>query len=140
MGQSAAATVREIEDIRGRLDAEMRELERRLPQPAVWAKRAVGVAVGGGLTGMVLLAVVRRRRKKRREVRPIEIVRPVVNVVPEDAAERVSAAVASGRWKPWVAAGVGVWVAVRVLEVRQLRQLNRRLLETRVEGPPPPGR
>ena len=131
MGQSAAATVREIEDIRGRLDADMRELERRLPQPAVWAKRAVGIAVGGGITGIVLLSVLRRRRRKRREAKPIEIVRPVVNVVPEDAAERVSAALADGRWKPWVAAGAGAWLAMRLLEIRQLRRLNRRLVETR---------
>lgn len=129
MGQSAAATVKEIEDIRGRLDAEMRELERRLPQPAVWAKRAVGVAVGGGVTGMVLLAVLRRRRKKRREQ---PILRPVVQVVPEDTADRVSAALADGRWKPWVAAGAGAWLVMRLLEVRQLRRLNRRLIETRV--------
>lgn len=132
MGQSAAATVEEIEDIRGRLDADMRELERRLPQPAVWAKRAVGVVVGGGVAGMVALAVLRRRRKKRRQAQPIEIVKPVVNVVPEDAAERVSAALADGRWKPWVAAGAGVWLAMRLLEVRQLRRLNRRLVEARV--------
>ncbi len=132
MGQSAAATVREIEDIRGRLDAEMRELERRLPRPAVWAKRAVGVAVGGGVAGVVLLGLARRRRSRRRAAQPIEIIRPVVNVVPERAAERVSAALADGRWKPWVAAGAGAWLAMRLLEVRQLRQLNRRLLETKV--------
>ena len=131
MGQSAAATVREIEDIRGRLDAEMRELERRLPRPAVWAKRAVGVAVGGGVTGMVLLAALRRRRKKRREAQPIEIVRPMVNVVPEETAERVSAVLADGRWKPWVAAGAGAWLMMRLLEVRQLRRLNRQLIDTR---------
>ena len=132
MGQSAAATVKEIEDIRGRLDADMRELERRLPQPAVWAKRAVGVAVGGGVTGIVLLSVLRRRRRKRRQGQAIEIVKPVVNVVPENAAERFSEALADGRWKPWVAAGAGAWLAMRLLEVRQLRQLNRRLIEARV--------
>jgi hypothetical protein len=132
MGQSAAATVREIEDIRGRLDAEMRELERRMPQPAVWAKRAVGVAVGGGITGLVLMSALRRRRKKRREATPIRIERPVVHVVPEATAERVSAALSDGRWKPWAAAGAGVWLAMRLLEVRQLRQLNRRLVDARV--------
>jgi hypothetical protein len=132
MGQSAAATVREIEDIRDRLDAEMRELERRLPQPAVWAKRAVGVAVGGGVTGLVLMSALRRRRKKRRAVERTEIIRPVVQVVPEDTAERLSAALADGRWKPWLAAGAGAWLAMRLLELRQLRRLNRRLIETRV--------
>jgi len=132
MGQSAAATVREIEDIRDRLDAEMRELERRLPQPAVWAKRAAGVAVGGGFTGLVLVSALRRRRKKRRAARQAEVIRPVVQVVPEDAGERLSAVLANGRWKPWVAAGAGVWLAMRLLELRQLRQLNRRLVDARV--------
>jgi hypothetical protein len=132
MGQNAAATVREIEDIRDRLDAEMRELERRLPQPAVWAKRAVGVAVGGGVTGLVLMSALRRRRKKRRAVERTEIIRPVVQVVPEDTAERLSAALADGRWKPWLAAGAGAWLAMRLLELRQLRRLNQRLIETRV--------
>jgi hypothetical protein len=129
MGQSAAATVKEIEDIRGRLDAEMRELERRMPQPAVWAKRAVGVAVGGGVTGLVLMSALRRRRKKRRAAERTEVIRPVVQVVPEDAAERLSAVFADGRWKPWAAAGAGVWLAMRLLEVRQL---NRRLIDARV--------
>jgi hypothetical protein len=132
MGQSAASTVREIEDIRGRLDAEMRELERRLPQPAVWAKRAVGVAVGGGVTGMVLLSALRRRRKKRRAAEPSRVLRPVVQVVPEGTAERLSSALADGRWKPWVAAGAGAWLVLRLLELRQLRRLNRRLIDARV--------
>lgn len=130
MGQNAAATVREIEDIRDRLDAEMRELERRLPQPAVWAKRAVGVAVGGGVTGLVLMSALRRRRKKRRAVKRTEVIRPVVQVVPRDTAERLSALFTDDRWKPWAAAGAGVWLAMRLLELRQLRQLNRRLLGT----------
>lgn len=130
MGQNAAATVREIEDIRDRLDAEMRELERRLPQPVVWAKRAVGVAVGGGVTGLVLMSALRRRRKKRRAVKRTEVIRPVVQVVPQDTAERLSALFADDRWKPWAAAGAGVWLAMRLLELRQLRQLNRRLLGT----------
>jgi hypothetical protein len=132
MGQSAAATVREIEDIRDRLDAGMRELERRLPQPAVWAKRAAGVAVGGGVTGLVLMSVLRRRKRKRRAAEPSRPVQPVVQVVPEGTAERLSAALADGRWKPWLAAGAGVWLAMRLLELRQLRQLNRQLIDARV--------
>jgi hypothetical protein len=56
----------------------------------------------------------------------------VVQVVPEGTAERLSAALADGRWKPWLAAGAGVWLAMRLLELRQLRQLNRRLIDARV--------
>ena len=46
MGKSAAETVREIEDTRDKLESEIRELEGRLPHPAVWTKRLIGVAVG----------------------------------------------------------------------------------------------
>jgi hypothetical protein len=64
MGQGSAATVREIEEIRDRIDSNMRELERRVPQPAVWAKRLLGVAVGTGVGLLVLRAVLRRRKSK----------------------------------------------------------------------------
>ncbi len=145
MGQSAAATVREIEDIRDRLDAEMRELERRVPQPAVWAKRLAGIAVGGGLGAIVLTSLARRARAKRRSARragPSQPVQAVVQVVPEDVAERVAARVSGaledGRWKRWAAAGAGVWLTVRLLELRQLRRLNRGLVGGRLQGPVPP--
>src|SRR3546814_11037016 len=49
MGQTTAETVKEIEATRSRLDSEFRGLEARLPAPAVWVKRLVGLAVGGGL-------------------------------------------------------------------------------------------
>lgn len=65
MGQSATQTVAEIEQIRTRIDQDLHELQARMPQPVVWAKRAVGVAVGGGVGGAALLMLLRRRRKKR---------------------------------------------------------------------------
>jgi hypothetical protein len=64
MGQSSAETVREIEDIRGRMDADFRELERRLPQPGVWGKRAVGIIIGGGIGALLLRAVIKRVRRR----------------------------------------------------------------------------
>jgi hypothetical protein len=64
VGQSSAETVREIEDIRGRMDADFRELERRLPQPGVWAKRLVGILVGGGVGLLLLRAIIRRVRQR----------------------------------------------------------------------------
>ena len=67
MGTSAAETLREIEDIRGRLESDMRELERRVPQPAVWLKRMLGFAVGGGIA-LILLRWVLKRRKSRGDV------------------------------------------------------------------------
>lgn len=53
MGKSAAATVREIEDIRDRIESNFRELEERMPRAGVWAKRALGLA----LTGVGILAI-----------------------------------------------------------------------------------
>lgn len=135
MGQSSAATVREIEEVRGRLEGNMRELERRMPQPAVWAKRAVGVAVGGGVGAFILLKVVKRARKRRkastRTVMGSQPVQAIVQVVPEQVADRVAEVVERGTWKQWAAAGAGVWLAVRLLELRQLRRMNRTLLEGR---------
>lgn len=56
--------MREIEEIRDRIDSNMRELERRVPQPAVWAKRLVGMALGTGVGLLILRAVLRRRKSK----------------------------------------------------------------------------
>lgn len=134
MGQSSAATVKEIEEVRGRLENNMRELERRMPQPAVWAKRAVGVAVGGGVGAFILMKVVKRARKRRKPEGAVMGSRPiqaVVQVVPEQVADRVAEAVERGTWKQWAAAGAGVWLAVRLLELRQLRRMNRALIEGR---------
>ncbi|HJV04110.1 MAG TPA: hypothetical protein VJ868_02490 [Actinomycetota bacterium] len=67
MGASAAETLREIEDIRGRLEADMRELERRVPQPAMWLKRMIGFALGGGMA-LILLRWVLKRCGQRAEL------------------------------------------------------------------------
>jgi hypothetical protein len=64
VGQSSAETVREIEDIRGRIERDFQELERRIPQPGIWLKRMVGILVGGGAALIVLRAVLRRRSGK----------------------------------------------------------------------------
>lgn len=73
MGKTAADTVREIEETRSRLDSDLRELETRVPAPAVWAKRIVGVAVGGGVVTTAILTLVRRMRSSRdkKELRDI---------------------------------------------------------------------
>jgi hypothetical protein len=73
MGQTTAETVKEIEATRSRLDSDFRELEARLPAPALWAKRVVGIAVGGGLVTTLLLAMVKRMRsgREQKELREI---------------------------------------------------------------------
>lgn len=50
MGKSSAETVGEIENIRGRIEGNLRQLEDRVPNAGLWAKRAAAAAaVGVGL-------------------------------------------------------------------------------------------
>jgi hypothetical protein len=135
MGQSSASTVKEIEDVRSRLDSNVRELERRLPQPAVWMKRLAGVIVGGGTAAIVTVAVLKKvrggrksRRAGRLEGHPTQA---VVQVVPAPVADRLADAIEDGRWKQWAAVAGGVWLAVRLVELRQLRRVNRALVGAR---------
>jgi hypothetical protein len=129
MGATAAQTVSEIEETRTRLDSELRELERRMPAPARWAKRALGVAVGGGLGGAAFWFAAKRLRQKRSEQkaeqRPVQA---VVNVLPERWADRLSETLEEDRWKPWAAVVGGAWVLFRLAELRQMRRMNRALL------------
>ncbi len=132
MGPSAAQTVKEIEDTRGRLDAEFRELEQRLPRPAVWAKRAVGIAVGGGIGGTVLMMALRRARKRRKEKKVQQVpIQAVIKVVPDEVAKRLSGAMETGEWKAWVAGAAGLWLLFRLAELRQMRRMNRALAAAR---------
>lgn len=129
MGKSAAETVREIEATRERLDADITELQDRLPAPALWAKRAVGVAVGGGMAGSMFWFGVKKLRKRRKQEKVRnEAVQAVVHVVPDRWAEAISDAVEQGRWKGWAAGLTGLWVLLRLAELRQLRRMNRLVL------------
>ncbi|HEX2024890.1 MAG TPA: hypothetical protein VHH92_00690 [Actinomycetota bacterium] len=133
MGESAAATVREIEDIRARIENNMRELERRVPEPGLWLKRMAGIAVGGGAATIVTMAVLKRARARRekktaRNVERIAKRSPTaIEVVPEPVAAPLAAAIEDGRWKQWAAVAGGVWLAFRLIELRQLGRLNRSL-------------
>ena len=131
MGQSSAQTVREIEETRSRLESNLRELEERMPQPAVWAKRAVGFLVGGGTAATVALIALRRRKKKRQEKERLERVPAVIQVLPDRWAEKVSDRLSEGSWKPYAAGAVALYVLFRVAELRQLRRMNRSLLAGR---------
>ena len=132
MGESATQTVREIEDTRDRLETEFRELEQRMPAPAVWTKRLVGVAVGGGVTGTAFWFVVRRlrgrKKKKKEEAQRMEA---VIKVIPDRWAEAVSEALEDERWKTYAAVAGGAWLLLRLAELRQLRRMNRALIVTR---------
>jgi hypothetical protein len=127
MGKSSAETVREIEETRERLDAELQELEHRLPPPARWAKRILGVAVGGGVAGSLFWFGVRKARGRKKKVDK-DRAQAVVQVVPEAWAERVSDALDEGQWRMWLGAAAAVWLLVRLTELRQLRRMNRALV------------
>jgi hypothetical protein len=132
MGPSAAQTVKEIEATRGRLDADFRELEERLPKPAVLVKRLVGIAVGGGIGGTIFWMAVRRARKRKKAAEPQTVpVQAVIQVVPNQLAERVTGAVETGAWKPWLAGAAGLYVILRLAELRQMRRMNRAPVTTR---------
>jgi hypothetical protein len=119
MGQSAAETVKEIEEVRERLQHDLGELQDRLPQPAVWAKRAVGVALGGGVAGSMLWFVMRRRKKSRQP----EFIQPVVKVLPDEVVDAVRHQLEDDRWKAWAMGLGGAWLLFRLAELRQLRRL-----------------
>jgi hypothetical protein len=127
MGQSTAQTVREIEETRDRLDQGLRELEQRMPQPAVWAKRAVGFMVGGGTAATLALVLLRRRKKKkeREESRPVQA---VIQVLPERWADQVSKRLSDGTWQAYAAGAAGLYFLLRLAELRQLRRMNRALI------------
>lgn len=132
MGESAAATVSEIEQTRDRLEEDLTELQDRLPAPAVWAKRAVGIAATGGAAVTVAMFVLRRRRKKKAVAKAqAEPVNMVVQVLPGAWAERIRDGLEDGSWKPWAAGAAGLYMAFRLAEVRQLRRMNRALVAAR---------
>jgi hypothetical protein len=137
MGQRSAETVKEIEHIRGRLEDEIRELEDRLPRPAIWVKRVVGIAVGGGMAGFAFWQAVRRFQRRRESAAEAEQQRyvangsPVIQVLPERWAGRLEEAFADDRVRALAGVAAGVWLLLRFAELRQLRRVNRALIAGR---------
>ncbi|HEU4354487.1 MAG TPA: hypothetical protein VFT27_02750 [Actinomycetota bacterium] len=78
MGEAAARKVTEIDEVRQRLDMDLRELEERLPAPVRSAKAVLGVVLGTAVLGLLARRVVSGRsdRKPAAEV--------VVRIVRED--------------------------------------------------------
>jgi hypothetical protein len=149
VGNSTAATVRDIEQTRHRLERDVAELTERLPAPAIWAKRLAGVAVGGGVGGSLFWFVAHRirnkskkaketkagnaiRGKKARKGAPAAVVQaPVVQVIPPEWSEKLSELFESGQWKgPAIAIG-SIWVLLRWMELRRLKRLTKAMLVPR---------
>ena len=102
---------------RGWLESETRELEERLPSPAVWAKRLAGIAVGGGASGAVLWFAVGRIRRRREAKAKGGQLQAVVQVLPESWGDALSDAMEAGRWKQWAGVGAAAWLAFRLAEL-----------------------
>ena len=131
MGESAAQTVKEIEDVRDRLDRSLGELQSRLPAPAAAAKRLIGIAVGGGVGGSVFWFALRRIRSKRREASAAKTAR-------ESAVAKARSLTSHARstdpdddaapgWPAWAAVGAAVWIGMRFAELRQLKKQTKLL-------------
>ncbi len=80
MGEATDRKVTEIDETRRRLEADLRELEARLPAPLRSTKSLAGVIVGG--TALAALPF-RRSRSKRSDRHPTAEV--VIRVVRDDA-------------------------------------------------------
>lgn len=79
MGQATDRKVKEIEETRGRLEADLRELESRMPAPLRSGKSVAGLILASTALTMFVL---RRFRSKRSERPPSAEV--VVRIVRDD--------------------------------------------------------
>ena len=79
MGEAADHKVKEIEATRARLEADLRELEARIPAPLRGSKSWVGVVLGS--TAISGVAVKRLLTKRSSGPKPQEV---VIRVVRED--------------------------------------------------------
>jgi hypothetical protein len=79
MGEATDRKVTEIDETRRRLEADLRELEARLPAPLRSTKSMAGVIVGGTALAALLF---RRSRSKRSDRPPATEV--VIRVVRDD--------------------------------------------------------
>ena len=122
MGQTSLETVREIEETREKLEGKLLALEERMPALTP-VKRLVGVAVGGGMGGSLFWFVVKRiRRRKKNEAQPVNA---VINLVPENIAEKLQNAMEDERAKQYAIGLLALWLLLKLAEIRQLRALRR---------------
>lgn len=80
MGEATDRKVTEIDETRRGIEADLRELEARLPAPLRSVKSLAGVIVGGTALAAI---VFRRSRSKRSDTHPTQEV--VVRIVRDDA-------------------------------------------------------
>lgn len=125
MGENSAQTVKEIEQVRTRLDGEIRELEDRLP-PVHVTKKVAAFALTG-TTGTMTFWAIRKMRDRRRKKKEPDAVRAVVQVLPDRFGQQMTEMFEDGTWKRPAAYAAGAWAIIKFAEVRQLRKMNRML-------------
>jgi hypothetical protein len=125
MGQRSAETVREIEQTREHLEGKLLALEERMPASLTAVKRIAGVAVGGGMGGTMFWFAIKRVRARKRRKEAAKPINAVINLVPERWADKVGEMMADERAKQWAVGVFGVWLIVKIAEIRQLRALRR---------------
>jgi hypothetical protein len=76
MGEAADRKVTEIEETRARIEADLRDLETRIPAPLRSAKSLVGIALGSAAATAFLVRLLRGDRRPTTEV--------VIRVVRDD--------------------------------------------------------
>jgi hypothetical protein len=137
MGQDAAATVKEIEDTRARLEGNLLELQQRLPGPAVWAKRTAAFAAAGGAGATTLAAIVKRRQSKRRAAE-LKRVQALIDALPKEWTSGIAKSSSKGRGGK-LATGVAVACLVLLgVAVAQI-QRKRKARSEETLGIPPTG-
>ena len=124
MGERSVETVKEIEETREKLEGKLLALEERMPALTP-AKRVVGLAVGGGMGGTIFWFAVKRVRARKRKQEAVQPVNAVINLVPDNLATKMEELMAGERAKQWALGFAGVWVLLKIAEIRQLRALRR---------------
>ncbi len=117
MGTRPADKLKEIEQVRSQLDAKVAELERRLPALADVGKRAASVAIGGGAGGGVIWFLLRRRRARKKKKKDGDDRRKEGFAAPTVVVHGLPKGLV-----PIVVGSVAVWAAVRIFEIKRLRQ------------------
>ena len=82
MGEAADRKVKEIEETRRQLEADLNELEARIPSPLRSMKTLMGTAVGSStIAGLIGMRMKKRRAQRRADERTTEV---IVRVVRDD--------------------------------------------------------
>jgi hypothetical protein len=136
VGEGSAAKVEEIEVIRGRLDEELAELDRRLPGPSGLARRGAAFAAGGLLVVGGIWLLLRRARFRSLAGRAEGMVARLPEAIGEQVGEKIALPLAHVNRSPWLMATTAAGVVTGLAEVAALRRLERALLRRPSQRPP----